>query len=73
MIYTVYLEPIATDAIFVPGKVISLKGNFNGENNNSFNAIRRPYIFPGFHRYPAETLHDYSAIRLCGLFASCLR
>src|SRR2546427_11675026 len=29
-IYTVYLEPVATDAIFVPGKVISLKGNFNG-------------------------------------------
>jgi len=29
--HTVYLEPIATDAIFVPGKVISLKGNFNGE------------------------------------------
>src|SRR5260370_26995373 len=39
MIYTVYLEPLATDAIFVPGKVIPLKGNFNGEKSKPFNAI----------------------------------
>src|SRR5260370_679312 len=31
MIYTIYLEPLPTDAIFVPGKVISLQGNFSGE------------------------------------------
>src|SRR5882724_1445333 len=34
ILYTVYLEPLATDAIFVPGKVISLKGNFTGEGGN---------------------------------------
>ncbi len=66
MIYTVYLEPIATDAIFVPGKVISLKGNFNGENNNSFNAIRRPYIFRDSTDTLLKPFHDYSAIRYAG-------
>src|SRR5882762_10093097 len=66
MIYTVYLEPIATDAIFVPGKVISLKGNFNGENNNSFNAIRRTYIFRDSTDTLLKPFHDYSAIRYAG-------
>ena len=32
LLYTIYLEPIASDAIFVPGKVVSLRGNFNGRN-----------------------------------------
>jgi transglutaminase-like putative cysteine protease len=66
MIYTVYLEPLATDAIFVPGKVISLKGNFTGDGGNSFSAIRRTYIL----RDPTDTLinpfHNYTAIRYAG-------
>src|SRR6267143_354480 len=66
MIYTVYLEPIATDAIFVPGKVISLKGNFNGENSNSFNAIRRTYIFRDSTDTLLKPFHDYSATRYAG-------
>src|SRR5438874_7736265 len=28
--YTVFLEPVATDAIFVPGRFLSLQGNFSG-------------------------------------------
>src|SRR5215831_16487931 len=31
--YSVFLEPMATNAIFVPGKVLTLKGNFNGESS----------------------------------------
>jgi transglutaminase-like putative cysteine protease len=66
MIYTVYLEPLATDAIFIPGKVISLKGNFTGEGGNSFSAMRRTYIL----RDPTDTLlnpfHNYTAIRYAG-------
>ena len=66
MIYTVYLEPLATDAIFVPGKVISLKGNFNGENSNSFAAIRRTYIFRDSTDTLLNPFHNYSAIRYAG-------
>ncbi len=66
MIYTIYLEPMATDAIFVPGKVVSLKGNFTGDGGNSFGAIRRTYIL----RDPTGTLlnpfHNYTAIRYAG-------
>jgi transglutaminase-like putative cysteine protease len=66
MIYTVYLEPLATDAIFVPGKVISLKGNFSGENSNSFSAIRRTYIFRDSTDTLLNPFHNYTAIRYSG-------
>src|SRR5213593_2349256 len=66
MIYTVYLEPVATDAIFVPGKVISLKGNFNGEGRNSFNAVRRAFIFRDSTGTLLNPFHNYAAIRYAG-------
>jgi hypothetical protein len=66
IIYTIYLEPLATDAIFVPGKVISLKGNFNGENSNSFGAIRRTYILRDSTDTLLNPFHNYSAIRYAG-------
>src|SRR5713226_9136803 len=66
MIYTVYLEPLATDAIFVPGKVISLKGNFSGENSNSFNGLRRNYIFRDSTDTLLNPFHNYTAIRYSG-------
>ncbi len=66
MIYTVYLEPLATDAIFVPGKVISLKGNFTGESSNSFSAIRRTYILRDSTDTLLNPFHNYMAIRYSG-------
>jgi transglutaminase-like putative cysteine protease len=66
MIYTVYLEPLATDAIFIPGKVISLKGNFTGEGGNSFSAIRRTYILRDSTDTLLNPFHNYTAIRYAG-------
>jgi hypothetical protein len=66
MIYTVYLEPLATDAIFIPGKVISLKGNFTGEGGNSFGAIRRTYILRDSTDTLLNPFHNYTAIRYAG-------
>jgi hypothetical protein len=66
MIYTVYLEPLASDAIFIPGKVISLKGNFIGEGGNSFNAIRRTYILRDSTDTLLNPFHNYTAIRYAG-------
>src|SRR5437660_7799703 len=67
MIYTVYLEPLATEAIFVPGKVIRLKGNFNGESNNSFSAIRRTYILRDSTDTLLNPYHNYTGIRYSGV------
>jgi protein-glutamine gamma-glutamyltransferase len=66
MIYTVYLEPLASDAIFIPGKVISLKGNFIGEGGNSFSAIRRTYILRDSTDTLLNPFHNYTAIRYAG-------
>jgi hypothetical protein len=66
MIYTVYLEPLATDAIFVPGKVISLRGNFTGESSNSVSAIRRSYILRDSTETLLNPFHNYTAIRYAG-------
>jgi protein-glutamine gamma-glutamyltransferase len=66
ILYTVYLEPLATDAIFVPGKVISLKGNFTGEGGNSFSAMRRSYIFRDSTGTLLNPFHNYGALRYSG-------
>ena len=66
ILYTVFLEPLATDAIFVPGKVISLQGNFTGEGGNSFSAMRRSYIFRDSTGTLLNPFHNYSAIRYAG-------
>lgn len=64
--YTVFLEPIATDAIFVPGRALSLQGNFSGEGGSPFAATNRNYIL----RDPTDTLknpfRNYAAIRYAG-------
>ena len=67
MIYTVYLEPLATDALFVPGKVTRLKGNFNGGMSNSFNAIRGNYIFRDSTDTLLNPFHNYTASRYSGI------
>src|SRR5467141_422910 len=66
ILYTVYLEPLATDAIFVPGKVVSLQGNFTGEGGNSFSAMRRAYIFRDSTGTLLNPFHNYGAIRYAG-------
>lgn len=66
MIYTVYLEPLATDAIFVPGRVTKLRGNFTGESSNSFAAVRRSYLFRDSTDTLTNPFHNYTGIRYAG-------
>jgi protein-glutamine gamma-glutamyltransferase len=64
--YTVYLEPLATDAIFVPGHPVSVKGNFSGEGGTSFYALRRSYILRDAMDSLMNPFHNYSAMRYNG-------
>ncbi len=67
LLYTVVLEPMATDVIFVPGKPVTLQGNFSGQGNNSYGALRNNYL----NRNSAGTIfnpfHNYAAIRYTGM------
>src|SRR5271156_3127205 len=66
MLYTVVLEPMATDVIFVPGAPVSLQGNFSGQANNNFGAIRNNYFFRDGTNSLFNPFHNYSAIRYNG-------
>ncbi len=43
--YEVLLQPLATDAIFVPANAVSLRGNFSGGNSYGSWTARRSYVF----------------------------
>src|SRR5215831_3253518 len=65
--YTVYLEPVATNAIFVPGRVLSVQGNFSAGTANSFAAMQRNYLVTdetGTLKVPFST---FAAIRYAGI------
>jgi len=65
--YTVFLEPLATDAIFVPGRALSLKGNFAGESTNTFNGMRRTYILQDATDTLSIPFRSFAAIRYAGV------
>src|SRR5215471_10418575 len=64
--YTVLLEPIATDAIFVPGRALSLQGNFTGEGANSPIAIRRSYLLMDATETLKNPFRNFAAVRYTG-------
>ncbi len=66
ILYTVFLEPLGTDAIFVPGRVVSLKGNFTGEAGSAFSTLRHNYIYRDFTNSLLNPFHNYTAIRYVG-------
>src|SRR6202030_2487027 len=64
LLYTVYMEPIASDAVFVPGKVVSLRGNFNGEAGNR--APLKTYLYKDSTGSIYNPFHNYTAVRYEG-------
>jgi len=63
--YTVLLEPLATDAIFVPGTPIALRGNFTGEGT-SYAPRRRIYLFRDATGSISNPFHNSASIRYTG-------
>lgn len=60
--YTVFLQPIATAAIFTLAEPISLKGNFS-ENTNPDLAARHSYILRDSTGSLFNPFHNYSPVR----------
>ncbi|HKW31619.1 MAG TPA: DUF3488 and transglutaminase-like domain-containing protein [Candidatus Acidoferrum sp.] len=65
--YTVYLEPVATNAIFVPGRVLSVQGNFSGGATNSFAAMQRNYLVTDETDTLKVPFRNFAAIRYAGI------
>jgi len=63
--YTVFLQPMATSAIFTLGEPISLKGNFSESANDEW-AARHSYIFRDATGSLFNPFHNYSPVRYTG-------
>src|SRR5215470_8867195 len=63
--FTVLQEPMATDALFVPGNALALRGNFTGEAGGG--SHRRTYIYRDASGSLSNPFHNYVAIRYTGL------
>src|SRR5271168_5139525 len=66
MLYTALLEPMATDVIFVPGKPVTVQGNFSGQANNNYGPLRNNYLNGDGTDSLFNPFHNYSAIRYAG-------
>jgi transglutaminase-like putative cysteine protease len=66
LLYTVVLEPLATDVLFVPGNPISLQGNFSGQSGSAFGAVHTTYLFRDATGSLFNPFHNYTAIRYSG-------
>jgi hypothetical protein len=64
--YTVYLEPVATNAIFVPGRLLSVQGNFGVGATNSFAAMQRNYLLTDETATLKVPFPNFAAIRYAG-------
>lgn len=68
--YTILLQPIATDTIFVPAKAISLRGDLSGEGSSQDAGARHSYIirdatgslFNPFHNFGTMLYQGYSLL-----------
>jgi len=65
--YTVLLQPVATDTMFVPAKAISLRGNLSGEGSNQESGARRSYVIRDVTGSFYNPFHNFSTLRYEGL------
>src|SRR5215471_14409075 len=63
--FTVLQEPMATDALFVPGNALAVRGNFTGEAGSV--SRLRTYIHRDASGSLSNPFHNYVAIRYTGL------
>jgi transglutaminase-like putative cysteine protease len=63
--FTVLQEPMASNALFVPGNALALRGNFTGEAGGV--SHRRTYIYRDTSGSLSNPFHNYVAIRYTGL------
>ncbi len=64
--YEALVEPMATDALFVPPNAVSILGGFNGESPNLMN-VRRTYVFRDFTGSLANPYRNYAPVRYFGV------
>jgi transglutaminase-like putative cysteine protease len=65
--YTILLQPMASDALFTAGYVISLQGNFSGGGPVSDWMLRHSYLNRDTTGSISNPFHNYAAVRYTGI------
>lgn len=60
--YTILLQPVATDTIFVPANAVSLRGNLSGEGSNQDAGARHSYIIRDGTGSLFNPFHNFSTM-----------
>jgi len=63
--YTVLLEPMASDAVFIPGSGVAVRGSFYGDRASPLG--RRAYLFRDGSDSFFNPFHNYAAMRYSGV------
>src|SRR5262249_15105593 len=58
--------PMASDALFIPGTGVAIRGNFSGDHSNSFGG-RHAYVFRDSSDSISNPFHNYSTTRYYGI------
>lgn len=64
--YTVLMEPMASDALFIPGVGVAVRGNFSNDRLSPYGG-RRAYLFRDASDSVFKPFHDYAAMRYFGI------
>jgi len=64
--YMVLMEPMVSDALFVPGYGVAVRGNFSGDRTNPYGG-RRAYLFRDSSDSIFNPFHNYTATRYYGM------
>jgi len=64
--YTVLMEPMASDALFIPGVGVAIRGNFTSDRLSPYGG-RRAYLFRDVSDSMFNPFHNFSAVRYFGV------
>jgi protein-glutamine gamma-glutamyltransferase len=64
--YEALVQPMATDAVFVPANAISILGGFSGQNSAAGSNSRRSYFFRDFTGSLFNPFRTYAPVRYFG-------
>ena len=64
--YTVLMEPMASDALFIGGNGIAVRGNFSGDRSSPYGG-RRAYLFRDTSDSVFNPFHNFVAMRYFGI------
>src|SRR5579864_8712307 len=64
--YTILLQPVATDSLFAPANVVSLRGNLSGEGSNPEVGARRSYVIRDATGSLFNPFHNFTTLRYEG-------